>query len=58
MAEIELSREAFLAAITDAVQVGKEQEQLRVLQALTEDALIQIGLDAKVLTYLVEMLEL
>lgn len=54
---IEISETGFGEALKDALQVGKEMERERIINALNNDAVIQMNISAQWLTYLVEMIE-
>lgn len=54
---LEISETGFGEALKDALQVGKEMERERIINALNNDAVIQMNISAQWLTYLVEMIE-
>ena len=54
---IEITETGFGEALKDALQVGKEMEQERIIHLLNNDAVLQMNLSAQWLTYIVEMIE-
>lgn len=57
MGQITLTEPTFKKAIEDAIQIGKEAERDRIIKALNEDAVFSINVDARLITYIVEMIE-
>lgn len=54
---IEISETGFGEALKDALQVGKEMERERIINALNNDAVLQMNLSAQWLGYMVELIE-
>lgn len=54
---LELSKNAFSAALADTLAAGKELERQRIIELLNQDAVLQMNLSAQWLTYIVEMIE-
>lgn len=54
---LELSKEAFSAALKDTLEAGKELERQRIIESLNADAVLQMNLSAQWLGYIVGMIE-
>ena len=54
---LEITETAFGAALKDTLQLGAEQERQRIIWALNQDAVIQMNVPTKWLTYIVELIE-
>ena len=54
---LEISETGFGEALKDALQVGKEMERERIINALNNDAVIQMNISAQWLGYIIELIE-
>jgi hypothetical protein len=54
---LELSKDAFAAALKDTLEAGKELERQRIIDSLNADAVLQMNLSAQWLGYIVGMIE-
>ena len=54
---IEITETGFGEALKDALQVGKEMERERIINALNNDAVIQMNISAQWLGYIIELIE-
>lgn len=54
---LEISETAFSDAMKDALQVGREMERQRIIDALNSDAVITTNVPAQWLTYIVEIID-
>ena len=54
---LEMTEETFRAALADTLQAGKTLAQDRIIDALNKDAVLTTNLDARWLTYIVELIE-
>lgn len=54
---LELSKDAFEAALKDTLEAGKELERQRIIDSLNADAVLQMNLSAQWLGYIVGMIE-
>lgn len=54
---MEISETTFGEAMKDALQVGKEIERQRIIEALNNDAVITTNIPAQWLSYIVEIID-